>query len=372
MTRPAADPAPSVLSIFPTFAMGGAQARFVALANHFGRRLSHRILAMDGRTDARERLSPTLDVTFPQIAVRRGTTFGNVPGFRRALHAWRPDLLLTHNWGSLEWAMANLLPLVPHIHFEDGFGPEERERQLPRRVYARRVLLRRSTVVLPSRTLERIATDIWRLPAARLRQIPNGIDLARFAVPPAALPGEGPIVGTVAALRPEKNLARLLHAFARAVAGRPGRLVIVGDGSERTALERLAADLGIADRTLFAGHVAEPAPLIAGFDIFALSSDTEQMPISLLEAMAAGRPAVATDVGDIRIMLPSENRGFVVPPDAAALAAALGTLMDDAALRARLGAANLAWAQREYDQEKMFAAYEALFAGALAKRARRS
>ncbi|MGH7210972.1 MAG: glycosyltransferase, partial [Acetobacteraceae bacterium] len=192
---------PTLLSVFATFATGGPQVRFAATANHFGRRYRHLVVAMDGVTTARERLDPDLNLDFPAVEVRHGRTLGNLPPFRRMLRALRPDVLVTHNWGSIDWAIANLAARVRHIHIEDGFGPEERDRQLPRRVLIRRLVLRRSTVVFPSRRLEGIATDIWRLPRRRLRYIPNGIDLSRFAAAPdptiaARLPGEGPVIGT--------------------------------------------------------------------------------------------------------------------------------------------------------------------------------
>ena len=88
--------------------------------------------------------------------------------------------------------------------------------------------------------------------------------------------------------------------------------MLIGDGPERDALQALAQELGVAERVHWAGHVAEPASLIKAFDIFAMSSDTEQMPISLLEAMAAGLPTAATDVGDIKAMLPEQAARFVV------------------------------------------------------------
>lgn len=354
--------APLILSVFSTFATGGPQVRFAAVANRFGPRFRHAIVAMDGNRACAERLDPGLDVTWPAVPIRKGATLANLLTFRRTLRRLRPDVLVTSNWGSIEWAMANALPIVRHVHIEDGFGPEERAAQLPRRVWTRRLLLGRRTVVLPSRTLWRIATEVWRLPEARLRYLPNGIDLGRFAA--AARPaGAGPVIGTVAALRAEKNLGRLLEAFAGLPPALAARLVIVGDGPARPALEAQAAALGIAGHVRFAGHVAEPAPLYAGFDVFALSSDTEQMPLSVLEAMAAGLPVAATDVGDVRAMLDPANDPYVVPKETPALAAALAGLLADAPRRAAIGAANRAKAVRDYDQEVMFQAYAALFDG---------
>jgi glycosyltransferase involved in cell wall biosynthesis len=355
----------TLLSVFATFGVGGPQVRFAAVANRFPDRYRHLIVAMDGVTAARERLAPGLNVTFPSIEIRKGATLANRRTFRAALREWRPDLLVTHNWGSIEWAMANLPPLCRHLHIEDGFGPEEQQVQLRRRVLTRRLVLARSTVVVPSRNLERIATGTWRLSTRRVLYIPNGIDLARFAGPPdaslrASVPGDGPIIGAVSGLRPEKNFPRLLRAFRIATRDFPARLALIGDGPERPALERLAAELGIAEWVHFAGHVPEPAPFYGAFDLFAVSSDTEQMPIAVLEAMAAGLAVAATHVGDVRTMLAPENASFIGPLDDGALAGSLLALLRDPALRQSIGAANRAKAARDYDQEMMFQAYAAL------------
>jgi glycosyltransferase involved in cell wall biosynthesis len=355
---------PLLLHVFSSFAVGGAQVRFAAIANRYPRAWRHAIIAMDGNLECRERLAPELDLIFPEVGIRKGDTFGNVMRLRHVLRDLRPHALITGNWGTIEWAIANALPVVRHIHTEDGFGPEERDRQLPRRAWTRRIFLRRTIVVVPSRTLWRIATGQWRLSPSRVRYIPNGIDLACFAdASTAVLPGEGPVIGCVAALRAEKNLGRLIRAFHRVVAEQPARLVIVGDGPERGALEQLAASLGIAPHVIFAGHVPEPAPLYRAFDVFALTSDTEQMPMTVLEAMAAALPVAATDVGDIREMLAPENGAFIVPRDDQALGDAFLGLLRQPDVRRSVGAANRARAERDYDQEVMFAQYAALFDG---------
>ncbi len=354
--------APLLLSVFPTFAVGGAQIRFTTLANHLGSEWRHAIVAMDGVTSARERLDPGLAVTFPEIDVRKRDTAGNVRRFRAALRALGPRTLLTHNFGSIEWAMANRLAVTRHVHVEDGFGPEERDRQIGRRVWLRRLFLRGRTVALPSQALMRIAREVWRLDPARLHYVPNGVDLARFAGPRGAssFPGEGPIVGTVAALRPEKNIARLIRAFAVACRVAPARLVVVGDGAERGRLEQLAEEFGVGGRVHFLGHLSDPSRAIKSFDVFAMSSDTEQMPISLLEAMAAGLPVTATAVGDIAAMLPPGQGAFVTAREDTALAGTLARLIADSGLRARLGAENRARAEEAFDEGKMFASWASL------------
>lgn len=345
---------PLLLHAFPGFSTGGAQRRFVAVANRWGRSFRHAIVAMDGVTEARGLLDPALDVSFPDFAANKGDTLATLRAMRRLLRELRPATLVTSNWGTIEWALANRLPRVAHLHMEDGFGPEERDRQLPRRVLARRLLLRRARLLVPSRTLEAIAREQWHL---RPVYVPNGVDLAHFA--PSPPPPGLPVVGTVAGLRAEKNLACLLHASAIAQCTVPHRLLIVGDGPERGALEALAKELSLDAE--FAGAIADPAPLYARMSLFALSSDTEQMPLSVLEAMAAGLPVAATDVGDVADMLAKPNRPFLTERTPEALAVALAALLADPAQRASLGAANRARAEATYDQEAMFATHAALW-----------
>jgi glycosyltransferase involved in cell wall biosynthesis len=322
------------------------------------------ILAMDGDFACSERLSPNLNVDFWPLEHRKGQLLVNRRMFRQILHITRPACLVTYNWGAIEWAMANLPKVVRHIHVEDGFGPEEATHQLRRRVWARRILLRNSDVIVPSRQLERLALDVWHLKPRRVHYIPNGIAYARFASAPRARQDDRPVIGTVAALREEKNLIRLLDAFRLVRQNFACRLVICGDGEEREKLVRHAATLGISNEVTFTGHRGDVENVYASFDVFAMSSDTEQMPTSVIEAMAAGLPIASTKVGDVHAMVAAQNRRFVVPSDAGALAQALADLLRDEMLRREIGAANQARALSEFSDEKMFAAYGALFAGA--------
>lgn len=349
-----------LLHVFPSFAVGGAQMRFVTLANAFGDRYRHTVLALDGDYACAQRLAGELSVRYMSIDAPKQATLGNVVRFRRRLRELAPDVLITYNWGAIEWAMANIPPIARHIHIEDGFGPEERSAQLRRRVLTRHLVLRRSTVVLPSRNLWRIATETWRLNPRRVHYVPNGIDLQRFARA-GHMTTDTVMIGTVAGLRAEKNISRLLHAFRRISDIEAARLRIVGDGPERGALRDLAEQLGLAGQIEFIGQVDDPSPFYHLFDIFALSSDTEQMPLSVLEAMASGLPIASTDVGDVATMVANENRPFITPLDPGLLAEAITTLARDPALRARVGAANQLKAKTDFDQDAMIVAYAALF-----------
>jgi glycosyltransferase involved in cell wall biosynthesis len=369
MTKPRAvgDPV-RLLHVFSTFAVGGPQTRFATIAQRLGPKYRHLIITMSGRSEAAGLLG---GVDFEILPIRNTprNPLANMLRFGRELRRLRPDLLVTYNWGALEWAVGNMvIGGLPHVHIEDGFGPDEAVRRLKRRIWLRRIGLRRTrTLVVPSRNLERIAREEWKQPHKRIAYLPNGVDIARFQAPvPLAdrafekRPGEL-IVGTCAALRPEKNLSRLIRAFA-ACNPQNARLVICGEGSEREALEKAAESNGVADLMVFTGYLARPELALCNFDIFAMSSDTEQMPYGLLEAMAAGLPVTATDVGDIKAMVADANRPFIVPvKDEAAMTGALRSLLRDSGLRERLGADNRAKAEREFAVDQMIAAYDGLF-----------
>ena len=140
--------------------------------------------------------------------------------------------------------------------------------------------------------------------------------------------------------------------------------MVVGEGPERDAILAEAAAHGLDDLCM-AGFMDQPWRFVGLFDIFALSSDSEQFPISLVEAMAAGLPVASMDVGDVANMVSPQNQPFVVA-DEAGLADALRILADDADLRARLGAANRERASRDYAETTMVDAYAALYGQALA------
>ena len=343
--------------VFATFGAGGPQIRAVQLLQELGPGLHHTIVAMDGRTEALAALPAGLDVTVA-APLPRGGFLATVRRARAWLAAERPDLVLTYNWGAIESAVAARSLGLPLVHHEDGFGPEEAERRLRRRSWLRRLALRSVPVVVPSLVLQRIATAEWRLPAAQVHHLPNGVDLARFR--PAGVVPDG-IVGTVGGLRAEKDHATLLRAFADPALA-AARLQLVGGGALEAELHALAQQLGVADRVRFVGPVADTAPSYAAMTVFVMSSRTEQMPIALLEAMAAGLPVVATDVGDVRAILPESAAAYIVPKaDPAALARALAAVLGDPALRQRLGADNRRRVEERYEARRCLARFTALY-----------
>ncbi|MBP6013206.1 MAG: glycosyltransferase [Alphaproteobacteria bacterium] len=352
--------------VFPSFDIGGVQTRFAEIVNRLPPGFEHRVLALDGNLAARERVGAHVDLVFEATPETARGLPARLGAYRRWLRNRQPDLLLTYNWGSIEFSLANLTLGIPHIHGEDGFGPAESEKQLPRRVWTRRLALRRSLVVVPSLVLQDLARRTWWVPDARLHLLRNGIDLQRYrpggrheARQALGLADDMFVVGWTGALRPEKNVPRLL----RAVADLPSstRVVLVGDGGERSRLEQTARDCGLAGRALFLGMRSDVAALLPAFDVLALSSDTEQMPVVVIEAMAAGLPIASVDVGDVKNMVGESNRAFITDRSEQALAGALLKLAHDPAARESLGRENRALAAERYDMQRMVESYRALY-----------
>jgi len=376
-----AAPAPlRLLHLHSSFAPGGKELRAAKLMNAFGPGVDHTVIsAVPGELAAAAAVDAAIPVSYPENfpALAGAPTPGRLYRLARAMRGF--DLVLTYNWGAMDAVLAHrlfarALGLPPLVHHEDGFNQDEAERLKPlRNLYRRLALAGAAALVVPSQRLEAIALGAWRQPHARVRRIANGIALAAYAQAPRsdALPGlVKPVgelwLGTLAGLRAVKNLPRLVRAFARVP--QPWRLVIAGEGPERDAIEAQVAALGLQDRVHLPGFVPDPAAAAGLFDLFALSSDSEQFPISVVEAMAAGLAVAAPDVGDVKAMVAEANRPFIAAPGSdSALAEAIGALVADPQLRARIGAANRARAEAEYDEAAMVAAYRRTYAAALGR-----
>ena len=372
-----------LLHLHSSFNLGGKEARCVQLINAFGGEASHAIVsAMRGAVGAMQRIAPDIAACLPEDfpSLQGRPTPARLWRLARAMRGY--DLVLTYNFGAMDAVLAHrlfgaVLGLPPLIHHEDGFNQEEAVRLRPSRNWYRRLALgRASALVVPSRRLEGIALGPWHQPRGRVHRIPNGIVTAAYAQPPRrdALAGmekrEGDLwLGTLAGLRAVKNLPRLVRCFASLPS--PWHLVIAGEGPERAAIMAEAEALGVASRVHLPGF-ADPALAVGLFDVFALSSDSEQFPISVVEAMAAGLAVASPAVGDVAVMVAPGNQPYLSPPgDEPALTAAIAALAADGPLRQSLGAANRARATAEYDEKTMVDRYRGLYAGAMNGAARR-
>ncbi len=286
----------------------------------------------------------------------------------------RIDIIHTHLLASdVMGRMAGFLtrrPVVSTIHnARIDLDREPRHQQWMERWSAR--LWCRRLIVVSALLREEIA-DWFGLPIGRVVTIPNGVDTDRFRPPPGFDPalvkqdllgGDYRMVTNVARLVPQKAQRTLVDAAVQVTATRPDvRVVLVGDGPLREEIVAQAAALGISDKLVLTGIRTDIPQILAASDVFVLSSQWEGMPISLLEAMAAGCPAVATDVGGVAQILQDGVTGLLVPPgDPAALAGAIAACLDDpeqARQRARAAAALMT---QTYGMRAMIRKWESVY-----------
>ncbi|HXE44392.1 MAG TPA: glycosyltransferase family 4 protein [Conexibacter sp.] len=284
---------------------------------------------------------------------------------RRAIRAFAPDVL--HANQAWPWACgyaevaALLTPGVRVVAVDhlpvDGAIP--RPRRLGRRLLARRLYAHVAVGEQAAREVERLVG----LPAGAVRGVANGVPPQQPEPVARAVPG--PTIGSLGRLTDQKGY----DALVRALPSLPdATLVLVGDGPERGALEALAAELGVFERLHVTGWTREARRWLPTFDAFALPSLWEGMPLVILEAMHAGLPVVATDVGSVSEAVADGETGYVVPPgDDAALQERLARLLGDPALRARLGERGRAVAAERFTAAAMARRYEAVY-GVLGER----
>jgi glycosyltransferase involved in cell wall biosynthesis len=373
MTRPI-----SILHLHSTFDLGGKEARAVRLMNAFGDRARHTIVSsMPDALGARARIDRGIAYEIAQNAppLTGKPSVTRYEAIARYMRGF--DLVLTYNWGAIDGVMARRVfskGAPPLVHHEDGFNADEagglkRERN----IYRRLALGAAYALVVPSESLEQIALDTWKQPRARVHRILNGIATGLYGrdPDPKAIPGfvkraNEVVIGTVAGLRAVKDLPQLV----RAVGGVSARfrLVIVGEGPEQAAIEQAGLAMGIDDRVVMPGFLDRPYRFMRHFDLLALSSKSEQFPISVVEAMAAGLPIVAPPVGDVRAMVAEENAPFITEHHGEVrLRDAIQALAADPDLRRRVGQANQAKARALYDEETMIARYARLYAEAMGR-----
>jgi sugar transferase (PEP-CTERM/EpsH1 system associated) len=352
--------------------IGGQEVVILSLAERANRSLfAPRVLCLQGAGELAPRFE-ALGIPVEVLKRPAGSgSFGMLTAMRAYLRERRPAILHTHNptphqYGSIARLTADVPVLV---HTKHG-----RNRLLSTKgLWLERFAGRVTDAVVPvSLDAADVARTIEHVPANRIRVIRNGVDVRDYT-PVHRESGKWNVVH-VARLDYVKDQATLLRA-ARLVRDREStfQLDIVGDGNERENLERLAASLGLSDTVHFHGFQPDVRPFLYAADAFVLSSFSEGIALTLLEAMAAGLPVVATDVGGNReVVIPGET-GYLVPTgDPVALARALIELLGNRERVARFGRAGRARVEAEFRLDKTVAAYESLYLELLDRRGVRS
>jgi glycosyltransferase involved in cell wall biosynthesis len=304
------------------------------------------------------------EIVVDRVAKRGGLDVTLVPRLAMALRRHGAEVVHTHNPLPLIYgAPAARLVGARAIHTKHGKNPGSRGLIALRRAAARLV----HAFVAVSETTAEQARE--QRDARDVLVIPNGIRLDRYAPDAAARAevrrelglGDAWVVGTVGRIDDNKNQAMLVRALAP-VLGTSHRLVIVGEGPARAAVEAEVARLADPASVILTGRRMDVPRLVHAFDVFALSSSTEGLPLVVPEAMAAGLPIVTTAVGGLPGVVDEGQTGLLVPVDDAAMAAALARLAGDRAFAKRLGSRAREIALERYSSDRMVEAYLELYA----------
>ncbi len=346
--------------------VGGAELALGYLLGALGGKIEVGVLATDlavaEKIASHRRGAVPISIKSP----RGSRDLGAFLEHRAAIRAFAPDVLHCNQawpWACAYGELVGVLDrgvcvlAVDHLPVS---GAIPRTRRLGRRLLARRL---DKHVSVGERSARRVE-EMVGLPSNTIGSVPNG-------VPPISRPGprsrvddepdgrRALVIGSVGRLTDQKGYDLLLRALPGLS---PARLVLVGDGPRRSALEALATELGVAERLQITGWVDDAPARLGGFDIFALPSRWEGMPLGILEAMHAGLPVVACDVGSVSEVVDDGQTGYVVQvEDVGALQARLRELLEDGALRERMGERARRLAKTRFTDALMARRYEAIY-----------
>jgi glycosyltransferase involved in cell wall biosynthesis len=391
-----------IIRVIARLNVGGPARHGVILDEGLSAR-GHRTLLVHGVVDDHEQALETFAegarlrrLKIPELG-RRVSLLADASAFIRVVRTVfgeRPDVVHTHTAkaGVLGRAAAVLYNatrrrsrrcIVVHTFhghvFEGYFNPV-----VNRAIRATERLLARCSDCLITISETQKADVVDRFAIARAQKvavIPLGLELddllSLSSTTPnrrseLGIPHHDVVLGFVGRMVPIKDLETLLYAFATAARQTAQlRLLLAGDGQARPDLERLAIELGVVDRVHFVGWAASLPPLYATIDVGVISSINEGTPVALIEAMAAGRPVVATRVGGVPDLVADEITGLLVPPRSPdALAAAFTRLAGSRSLRENLGAEARAQVAGRYTSKRLVNEVESLYRTLLAVKRR--
>ena len=357
---------PSLTQVIYSFAIGGSEVLGLNIATFMKRqgwRSSLCAIEYGGP------LEPILEQEgIPNIWISRSTS-SKVDAFLRMLRFFRqqrPDVVHTHHVYDLIYALVPaILSGARIIHTEHEYYS----------LLGKKTLILRClsyfcyAVTSVSEEVTNFLAETVKVSKDKLHTITNGIDIEKFsgtsllARQSIGVTENSFVIGIVARLEPEKNIETLLKAFAEVSRQRSDAvLVIVGDGSQRTVLEELSRELNVQQNVRFLGVRLDIADVVSLFDVFALPSRREGLPISILEAMSCGKPVVASDVGSINsVIIPGENGFLIEPDDAGKLATYLMNLMDDPNARILFGIRSRQLIEKSYNNISSMGAYLDLY-----------
>jgi glycosyltransferase involved in cell wall biosynthesis len=361
-----------VVFVVSRLGVGGAETQVIQLADSLDRRFSPVIVCIKDEGEQAE-CARAAGIRVVSLNLTRGRDPRVLTRLVGVLREVRPSIVHCTNLLSTVWGRAAAVVVrVPCIVTAEHSTRHSRGRRLSG------IAIPVANRIFASSTDRVVACGYNQVPVLvaegnrsdRILVVFNGVDADRYdtAHDPImrrelGIPDDALAVGIIARLSPEKNHAMLVRAASiLSTQLCEVHFVIVGDGPYRPQLERLVADAGLGQDVTFLGERRDVPRVLTALDVVVLTSTTESFPLSVLEGMAAGRPVVATDVGDVsRIMVDGET-GYVVPSeDVAAFCDRLGRLAADPALRAEMGLKGRQRVAEMYPRTLMTHSYEQMF-----------
>lgn len=372
------DNRPLILHVIHHLFMGGMENGLVNLINRLpAGQFRHAVLCIEDYSGFRNRIARA-DVDVYALHRSRIGVWKMRWEIYRLCRRLKPALVHTRNMSGLDALLPARLAGVPHcVHGEHGWDVDNLDGRKKKPLWLRRLhapLVDRYITV--SRDLQHFLQERVGIRADKISQIYNGVDTERFAPagrkPPAWLPAgfrdEQLIrIGTVGRLQAVKDQASLLRAFAALLEREPGlrasvRLIVVGDGPLREDLRQLAARLGIAGLSFFAGAREDIPQVLLGLDLFVLPSLNEGISNTLLEAMASGLPVLASAVGgNVELVEQGRSGSLFAPGDIQGLSALLADYIHNQAWRQTQSAAARHDAVARYSLDAMMLNYRKLY-----------
>jgi len=368
---------PLVVHLIYRLDFGGLETLLAQCVNRMPeQKYRHAVVCLTDYTEFAKKITRP-DVKIFALHKSPGPGLGTHGKLWKLLRQLRPTILHTYNLSAIEYAFTATLAGVPiRIHAEHGRDANDREGKNRKYNLLRRLLTPFIDCYVPvSHDLQRWLRTTIGVPDAKNLLINNGVDMDSFKPNDSAtysdqrwrVPADSFVIGTVGRIQDVKNHAGLIDAFIRLQAQMPSekarlRLAIVGDGPLLPAIKAKIADANIADATWLPGARNDIAEIIRTFSVFALPSIAEGTPVTLLEAMSAGLPVVATRVGGIPELVIDNVTGKLVPSnDPEALTTALAAYFRKPDLAAQHGAAGRERIERQYSIATMLSAYTALY-----------
>lgn len=366
-----------VLYVIDSLGMGGAERTLATIVDSIAAEsIEPRVCVLQDREG-----NPVADaimargVPVDMVPVRRLRDLSAPLRLRRYVRSHGIQVMHCH----LEFAVSMGAPVgrslgIPVVATSHTFGPTTvgTRESMHQTLYRWSLRNANSAVIALSGEGRRYLVDVVSLPARKVRVIYNGVETDRFRPRDAAerselrsrlrIGDESPLIATVSVLRREKGIADLIEAMPQICDRSDATLLVVGDGDDRSRLERLAASLGLNGEVRFLGQRDDIPAILGASDLFVLPTLGDMLPTVIAEAMAAGLPVVATDVGSVPEMVKDGVTGLLAPPGSAdELADRCIELLTDRDRAAALGAGGRRRAEELFDVRRQAGALASLY-----------